>query len=119
MCVAKASALHKVDFRLLKSIAVVESSLNPKASNVNTNGSKDTGLMQINDWWLPTLAKHGIKQSDLYDPCISAYVGAWILAKSINQHGNTWKAVGAYNSPTEKNQKIYAEKVRRVMAQNR
>lgn len=113
---AKAAALHRVDLKLLKAIAIVESRMNPRASNVNSNGSADRGLMQINDYWLPTLAKFGIKTNDLYDPCVSAYVGAWILSHSIQTHGATWRAVGAYNSPTEKNRLIYAQKVRKVLA---
>ena len=56
-------------------------------------------------------------KSDLLDACTSAYVGAWILAHSIKRHGLTWRAVGAYNSPTPANQKIYAEKVNRALAQ--
>lgn len=116
-CMAKAAAHHHVDLSLLRAIAKVESNMNPKAVGKNTNGTSDTGLMQINDWWLPTLAKHGIKKSDLLDACTSAYVGAWILAHSIKRHGLTWRAVGAYNSPTPANQKIYAEKVNRALAQ--
>lgn len=116
-CMEKAAALHHVDLSLLRAIAKVESNMNPKAVGKNKNGSSDTGLMQINDWWLPTLAKHGIKKSDLLDACTSAYVGAWILAHSIQQHGLTWRAVGAYNSPTEKNQQIYADKVNKALAQ--
>lgn len=116
-CMAKAAAHHHVDLSLLRAIAKVESNMNPKAVGKNTNGTSDTGLMQINDWWLPTLAKHGIKKSDLLDVCTSAYVGAWILAHSIKRHGLTWRAVGAYNSPTPANQKIYAEKVNRALAQ--
>lgn len=116
-CIAKAAALHHVDLSLLRAIAKVESNMNPKAVGKNTNGTSDTGLMQINDWWLPTLAKHGIKKSDLLDACTSAYVGAWILARSIQQHGHTWRAVGSYNSPTPKNQLIYADKVNKALAQ--
>lgn len=116
-CMAKAAAHHHVDLSLLRAIAKVESNMNPKAVGKNTNGTRDTGLMQINDWWLPTLAKFGIKKSDLLDACTSAYVGAWILAHSIKRHGLTWRAVGAYNSPTPANQKIYAEKVNRALAQ--
>ncbi|WP_257605307.1 lytic transglycosylase domain-containing protein [Pseudomonas sp. UMAB-40] len=114
-CLQKASALHGVDLRLLKAVAKVESEFNPSARNSNKNGSGDTGLMQINDWWLPTLSEFGISKSSLYDPCTSAYVGAWILAKEINKHGLTWRAVGAYNSPNETNQQIYAEKVNKAL----
>lgn len=116
-CLAKAAAFHRVDLGLLRAIAKVESSMNPKAVGNNTNGTRDTGLMQINDWWLPTLAKYGVKKSDLLDTCTSAYVGAWILASSIQQHGPTWRAVGAYNSPTPKKQQIYADKVNKALAQ--
>lgn len=116
-CLAKAATHHHVDLNLLRAIAKVESRMNPKAVGRNSNGSSDTGLMQINDWWLPTLSKFGIKKTDLLDACTSAYVGAWILAKSIQQHGLTWRAVGAYNSPTPKNQLIYAEKVNKALSQ--
>ncbi|MFY1070640.1 lytic transglycosylase domain-containing protein [Pseudomonas juntendi] len=116
-CMAKAAAHHRVDLKLLRAIAKVESGMNPKAIGKNKNGTSDTGLMQINDWWLPTLSKFGIKKGDLLDACTSAYVGAWILAKSIQQHGLTWRAVGAYNSPTPKNQQIYADKVNKALAQ--
>lgn len=114
-CLRSASALHGVDLRLLKAVAKVESEFNPNARNSNKNGTGDTGLMQINDWWLPTLSKFGISKSSLYDPCTSAYVGAWILAKEISKHGLTWRAVGAYNSPNEVNQQIYAEKVNKAL----
>ena len=115
-CIAKAASHHHVDLNLLRAIAKVESDMNPRAQAKNKNGSSDTGLMQINDWWLPTLSKYGIKKSDLLDACTSAYVGAWILAHSIKTHGLTWRAVGAYNSPTPKNQRIYAEKVNAALA---
>jgi soluble lytic murein transglycosylase-like protein len=114
-CLQKASALHGVDLRLLKAVAKVESEYNPRARNSNKNGTGDTGLMQINDWWLPTLSQFGISKSSLYDACTSAYVGAWILAKEINKHGLTWRAVGAYNSPNEASQQIYAEKVNKAL----
>ncbi|MDH4602337.1 MULTISPECIES: lytic transglycosylase domain-containing protein [Pseudomonas syringae group] len=110
-CLRKASELHHVDYRILRAIGLVESRLNPKAVNRNGNGTGDTGMMQINDWWLPKLATFGIKKADLFDACTSAYVGAWILAHEIQKHGLTWRAVGAYNSPTEANQQIYAQKV--------
>jgi soluble lytic murein transglycosylase-like protein len=115
-CLAKASALHQVPLRYLKAVAKVESDMNPKAVNHNSNGTGDTGMMQINDWWLPTLARFGIKKQDLFDACTSAYVGAWILAHEIQKHGMTWRAIGAYNSPNEANQQIYAQKVANALA---
>jgi hypothetical protein len=53
--------------------------------------------MQINDAWLPALARFGIAESHLFDACINVHVGAWILADNIRRHGYGWEAVGAYN----------------------
>lgn len=108
-----AANYRHIDPSLLKAIAIQESGLNLRAVNRNNkNGSVDHGPFQINSSWLPKLKKHGITVAQLYDPCISAYVAAWILADSINRHGATWRAVGAYNSPTEANRLIYAKYIR-------
>ncbi len=114
-CIVLAAHYRGQDPALLKAIAVQESGLNPNAVNRNNkNGSVDHGAFQINSSWLPTLKRHGITEQQLYDPCISAYVAAWILAQEINRHGPTWRAVGAYNSPTEANQKIYARRIQQL-----
>jgi len=54
--------------------------------------------MQINSSWLPKLRKYGIGVNELFDPCTSIQVGAWILAQNIQRLGHSWEAVGAYNS---------------------
>lgn len=56
-CFEEAAAYHHVDPWLLMSIAYVESGFDSHATNVNKNGSYDTGLMQINSIWLSTLRK--------------------------------------------------------------
>jgi soluble lytic murein transglycosylase-like protein len=112
-CIVAAANYRHIDPSLLKAIAIQESGLNLWAVNRNNaNGSVDHGPFQINSSWLPKLKKHGITVAQLYDPCISAYVAAWILADSINRHGATWRAVGAYNSPRESNQRNYARTIR-------
>jgi soluble lytic murein transglycosylase-like protein len=116
-CIVAAAHYRHIDPALLKAIAIQESGLNLRAVNRNNaNGSVDHGPFQINSGWLPKLKKHGITVAQLYDPCISAYVAAWILADSINRHGATWRAVGAYNSPTEANRKAYATLIRQHYA---
>ena len=98
-CWDKAAEVYKVDPWLLMAIAKTESSFNNVAINVNKNQSTDIGMMQINTIWLPTLRKFGIERENLFDPCTSIFVGAWILAQNIKQFGYNQDGIGAYNSP--------------------
>ena len=72
--------------------------------------------MQINSAWLPRLSKHGITETDLFDPCTSIHVGAWILAGNVRRLGYTWEAVGAYNAAHPALRRTYAERVYRHIA---
>ena len=112
-CFAEAAARYRVSEKLLRAIQVTEN--RPGKADVvsrkNSDGTWDIGLMQINSSWLPKLSKYGIGEKELLDRCVSANVGAWILASNIPSHGHVWKAVGAYNSPNEKSQRIYIQKV--------
>ncbi|MBU4611365.1 lytic transglycosylase domain-containing protein [Achromobacter sp. GG226] len=113
-----AAAHHRVDARLLHAIAAVESGFNASAvSAPNRNGTHDIGLMQINSAWLPRLASFGIDARRLREPCVSAYVGAWILADNIRRHGPVWRAVGAYNARSPAHQRVYVDKVQRALVQ--
>lgn len=102
-CFVKASERFQIDHRLLIAIADVESSMNPKAINLNKRDGKvvseDVGIMQINSSWFPKLAKMGITRNDLLNnPCQNIFVGAWILAANISSNGISWESVGAYNT---------------------
>lgn len=99
---------------LLYAIAKVESGLNPKAREILDVG-ESIGIMQINSWWFPKLQGAGISREHLWDACTNIRVGAWILSQEIRRYGNTWTAVGAYNSGalTEKTKKWKIEEYKK------
>ena len=97
-----AAARYGVNPYVLYAIAQQES---------NVNGSTDFGLTQINSVWLPHLKKFGINAKNLMDPCTNLHVGAYILALSVRQYGNTWNAIGAYHSSTPARRDRYAQSI--------
>jgi soluble lytic murein transglycosylase-like protein len=100
-CWEEAGREFSIAPELLYAIAEQESNLNPRAIGHNSNGSRDIGLMQVNTYHLPRLAKYGItEQSLLNDSCRALKVGAGILADFMRRYGYSWEAVGAYNAGT-------------------
>lgn len=100
-CWGEAAQRYGVPAELLYAIALTESNLNSTAinrSHAQRTGSYDIGLMQINSGHLRKLARYGIHESDLYEPCTNLHVGAWLLADSFYRRGVSWDAVGAYNA---------------------
>ena len=112
-CWQEAGSRYQIDPALLYAIARTESSLRPAAVNRNPDGSLDVGLMQINSRWLPALARYGIGNRELLEPCTNIHVGAWILAQNFQRFGSSWNAVGAYNAHTPALKRAYAWKVYR------
>jgi soluble lytic murein transglycosylase-like protein len=69
--------------------------------------------MQINTFWLPTLARHGIAAQHLYDPCVNTLVGAWILSKAFARLGYNTQGLGAYNARSPEKREKYARQILR------
>jgi soluble lytic murein transglycosylase-like protein len=61
-----------VDGRTLLAVAKAESGLNPKAVNLNQDGSKDFGLFQLNDKWYKDI----VFDEATEDPEMSARIAA-------------------------------------------
>lgn len=118
-CLDDAAIYHRVNAQVLRAIAQQESGMRAWIVNRNASGSEDIGLMQINSSWLPALARRNITRERLLDPCVSAYVGAWILASNVRQFGTTWKAVGAYNAVSAAKQLTYADAIYRRLQRQR
>ncbi|MEZ8822487.1 MULTISPECIES: lytic transglycosylase domain-containing protein, partial [unclassified Vibrio] len=79
---------YNVDPDLLRSIAQVESSLDPNAYNENQNKkgqvtSRDFELMQINSSWFPRLAEFNVNETNVYEPCFNVSLGAWVLSSNF------------------------------------
>lgn len=108
-CFAEASKRYDVPEKLLRTIAKVESGMRSDRTNKNKDGSEDIGLMQINTSWLPVLKRYGIERADLWNPCTSVHIAAWIMAKNIAAYGYTWEAVGAYNARSPHKRERYAK----------
>lgn len=116
-CWQSAAERYGIHETILRAIAITESAMDESAINRNTNGSVDIGLMQINSRWFPQLAKMDIQPGDLWNPCTSIHVGAWVLAGEIRRFGYTWQAIGAYNAgpaltvAREQRRRRYAQRV--------
>lgn len=115
-CISDAARYHRVDEFLMQAIAIQESAGKSDAINCgNRNKSCDYGLTQTNSIHLNRLSRLGVTKDDLLDPCISAYVGAWILSENIARLGSTWNAVGAYNAREPKARISYVLSIQRTM----
>lgn len=114
-CVDDAARFHHVNARLVRAIATIESGQHANVVHLNTDGSTDIGLMQINSRWLTTLSRFGVSRAALQDRCTNAYVGAWILSQNLRRLGLSWDAVGAYNAGTHEKRIAYARRVYRAL----
>jgi len=112
-CLDDAAAYQHINSQLVRAIAQHESRMRANAVHMNSDGTEDIGLMQVNSRELPGLARYGIRREHLFDACVNAYVGTWILARKIRRFGPTWKAVGAYNASTPWKQLNYANAINR------
>lgn len=114
-CFDAAAAYQHVNPMVLRAIAWRESHNRADAKNVNTNGSVDYGVMQINTIHLSTLSRYGIGREELMSPCKNIYIAAWQVRRMILKYGNTWAAVGSYHSATPALRDKYSRQIQSIL----
>ncbi|WP_080947424.1 lytic transglycosylase domain-containing protein [Moraxella bovoculi] len=120
-CWTEAGQKYDIDPLLLMAIGWKESNGRPNAVGPPLpDGNVALGLMQINTIHLPELRKWGIRRNDLFNPCTSIHVGAYVLRDCINRFGEIWRSVGCYyggpNSKAYTAMKNYSRDVQKYYA---
>lgn len=110
-CFDQAGQYQGVHPDVLRAIALTNSATTPAMITKNKNGTVNVGAMGINQVNFPKLQKYGVGPKDLQDQCKNIYVGAWYLRQKMDQHGNSWQAIGAYRSETPVIRDQYASQV--------
>lgn len=91
--VASAAQSYGVPVSVALAVAQHESNFNPNATNLNTNGTTDYGVMQLNSTTVQTL---GVQNP--LDPQQNINAGVGLLATYIQKYGNVQDALWAYAS---------------------
>lgn len=99
-CIQEAAVYHGVSAELLRAILQVETRMRPTTVVKNRNGSIDVGISGINSIHFRELSRWNIAPSDLLDACIGTYVGAWHLARTLENREYSWETVARYHSAT-------------------
>jgi len=60
---------------------------------------------------VPMLARHGLQEQDLFDPCVNVLVAAWILSNNFARLGYNTQGLGAYNAATPWKRERYARQI--------
>ncbi len=116
-CILAAAAAHRVPPAVLVILLNVEGGQLGRVSS-NTNATVDIGPMQVNEIWLPDLARHwrtSVPQAFAVlrdDFCFNVEGGAWILRRGLDEaRGDFWEGVGYYHSHDPSHKATYLRKV--------
>jgi soluble lytic murein transglycosylase-like protein len=114
---AAAAAFYHLPPRVLPSIQTVEGG-KVGLARINTNGTADLGLMQVNTIWVRPLADSAhmtpgvVVDHLLNDPCYNIAASAAIMRVYLTEaHGNLMAAIGYYHSHTPGLGAAYQDKV--------
>ena len=119
-CIAFVAGFNHLPPRVLPSIMAVEGG--PIGiPHLNTDGSEDLGIMQVNSRWLPAVSRASglppavVRARLLSQPCFGINVAGAILRVYLDEaHGNLMLAIGYYHSHTEALNVTYQHQVVRA-----
>jgi hypothetical protein len=116
-CMASAAAFYHLPPRVLPSIQAVEGGASGTV-RVNSDGSQDLGVMQVNTRWVTSLAEvakiapETVRIRLVYDGCFNIAAAGAIMRTYLNEtRGDLMLAVGYYHSHTPALNMDYQTKV--------
>ena len=118
-CINAAAATHRLPPGVLMILLNVEGGKLGRVSQ-NTNDTVDIGPMQINQIWIPAVARHwraghaATRDALLNSFCANVEAGAWILRTGIDEaRGDFWEGVAFYHSHSPEHKATYLRAVLR------
>lgn len=106
--IAYYSAIYEVDSNLVQAVMECESGGQAKAHHVNTNGSIDSGLMQINSCnheWL----RDALGITDFYDARQSIQCGCYMLGLLSSKYDSIHRILMSYNMGESRTSQLWSE----------
>ena len=118
-CINAAAKAHRLPPGVLMILLNVEGGKLGRVSQ-NTNDTVDIGPMQINQIWIPAVARHwrasaaATRDALLNSLCANVEAGAWILRTGIDEaRGDFWEGVAFYHSHSAEHKATYLRAVLR------
>ena len=118
-CINAAAAAHRLPPSVLVILLNVEGGKLGRVSQ-NNNDTVDIGPMQVNQIWVPAVARHwraspvATRDALLNSYCANVEAGAWILRTGIDEaRGDFWEGVAYYHSHTPEHKATYLRLVLR------
>ena len=116
-CILAAATAYRLPPAVIVILLNVEGGQLGRVSG-NNNSTVDIGPMQVNETWLPELARHWhftVQGSFLAlrdNFCTNIEAGSWILRRGLDEaRGDFWTGVGYYHSHAPEHTTVYLRKV--------
>lgn len=116
-CMALVAQIYSLPPRVLPSIQAVEGG-RPGVAHLNTDGSEDLGVMQVNTIWIGRLVRYThldaatVRARLLGNACFNIAAAGLIMRTYLDEaNGDLLRAVGYYHSHTAVLHEAYKAKV--------